>query len=52
MTITFSLLRFCSYLLGSPNGTAAVFSDKWIGSIRIEKIKLRHQDIGFYVNYS
>ena len=52
--------RFRSYLLGSPNEIVVItdhfplitiFNGKRSGSITKERIKLRHQDIRFYVIY-
>ena len=60
MAIDFSLRRFRSYLLRSPNETVvitdhspliSIFNGKRPGSIRTGRIKLRHQDIKFYVAY-
>ena len=60
MAIDFSLRRFRSYLLGSPNETVvitdhfpliSIFNGKRSGSLRKERIKLRHQDFRFYVTY-
>ena len=60
MAINFALRRFRSYLVGSPNETViitdhsplvSIFNGKRSGSIRTERIKLRHQDIRFCVNY-
>ena len=59
IAIDFSLHRFRSYLLGLPNETVVItnhfpqiniFNGKLSGSIRTERIELRHhQDIRFYV---
>ena len=58
MAIDFSLRRFRSYLLGSPNENVvitdhspliSIFNGKRSGSIRTERIKLKHQDTRFYV---
>ena len=60
MAIDFALQRFCLYLAGSPDDTVIItdhsplmnnFNGKCSGSIRTERIKLRHQDIRFCVNY-
>ena len=60
MAIDFALRRFRSYLVGSPNETViitdhspliSIFNGKRSGSIRTERIKLRHQDIRFIVDY-
>ena len=60
MAIDFTLRRFRSYLVGSPNQTVvitdhspliSIFNGKCSGSIRTERIKLRHQDIRFIVDY-
>ena len=60
MDIDFLLRRFHSYLPGSPNETVvitdhfpliSIFNGKRCGSIRTERIKLRHQDITFYVTF-
>ena len=60
MTVDFALTRFCLYLVGAPNGTIivtdhspllSVFNGKRNGSIRVERIKLRHQDIRFLFQY-
>ena len=59
--IYFSLCRFCSYQLESPNETvvitdyypqANIFNGKRFGSIKKQRMKLRHQDIRFFLNYS
>ena len=60
MAIDFAACRFHLYLVGSPNDTVIItdhsplmniFNGKHSGSIRTERIKLRHQDIRFRVNY-
>ena len=60
MAIDFALRRFRSYLVGSPNKTViitdhspliSIFNGKRSGSIRTERIKLRHQDIRFIADY-
>ena len=60
MTVDFAFTRFRLYLVGAPNGiiivTAhssllSVFNGKRNGSIRAERIKLRHQDIRFLLQY-
>ena len=61
MAIDFSLCRFHSYLLGSPNVTVvstdhfpliSIFNAKRSGSTRPEEIiKLRYENIRFYVIY-
>ena len=60
MTVDFALRRFCLYLVGAPNDTIivtdnhpllSVFNGKKNGSIRTERIKLRHQDIRFSFQY-
>ena len=60
MNIGFSRRRFPSYLLRSPNESVvitehvpliSIFNGKQSGSITTERIKLRHQDIRFYLSY-
>ena len=60
MAIDFALQRSCLYLAGSPDDTVIItdhsplmniINGKCSGSIRTERIKLRHQDIRFCVNY-
>ena len=60
MAMDFGLRRFRQYIIGSPNEITVVtdhkpldpiFNGKRKGSIRSEKIKLRHQDIRFHVVY-
>ena len=60
MTVDFALRRVRSYLVGAPNDTITVtdhhpllsdFNGKRNGSIRTERIKLRHQDIRFSLQY-
>ena len=60
MVIDFALHRFLLYLVGSLNDTVIItylsflmniFNGKLSGSIRAERIKLRHQDIRFCVNH-
>ena len=59
MAIDFALQRFRLYLAGSPDDTVIItdhsplmniFNGKFSGSIRTERIKLRHQDFRFCVN--
>ena len=58
--VDFALRRFRLYLLGAPNDTIIVtdhhplrnvFNGKRNGLIRTEHIKLRHQDIRFWLQY-
>ena len=58
--IDFALRRFRNYILGSPTEIQVIIDHKLLcsifnvnckGSIRTERIKLRHQDIRFTVNY-
>lgn len=58
--IDFALRRFRNYIVGSPTKIqvitdhqplCAIFNGKRQGSIRTERIKLRHQDIRFTVTY-
>ena len=60
MSVDFGLRRFLHYLLGSPDETTVVTDHKPLcgifngnrhGSIRTERIKMRHQDIRFHVEY-
>ena len=60
MGVDFGLRRFRNYLLGSPDVTTVVTDHKPLvgifngnrpGSIRTERIKMRHQDIRFRVEY-
>ena len=60
MCIDFALRKFRNYLLGSPHTVqvatdhkplVSIFNGKRTGSIRTERIKLRHQDIQFNVVY-
>ena len=60
MAIDFALRRFRSYLVGSPNETViitdhspliSIFNGKRSDFIRTERIKQRHQDIRFIVDY-
>ena len=60
MGIDLGLRRFRNYLVGSPNPVqiitdhkplCPVFNSNRAGSIRAERIKLRHQDIRYTVNY-
>ena len=58
--IDFALRRFRNYIVGSPTAVLvitdhkpleAIFNGKRKGSIRTDRIKLRHQDIRFTVVY-
>ena len=60
MGIDFALRRFRNYLVGSPNQINVItdhkplrniFNGKRRGSVRAERVKLRHQDIRFHVSY-
>ena len=60
MAVDFALRRFRLYLVGAPNDTIivtdhhpllSVFNGKRNGSIGSERIKLRHQDIRFSLQY-
>ena len=60
MAVNFALKRFRLYLVGAPSDTIivtdhypllSVFNGKRNGSIRTERIKLRHQDIRFSLQY-
>ena len=60
MSVDYALRRFRNYLVGSPhnatvvtdhNPLLGVFNGKRSGSIRSERIKMRHQDIPFKVEY-
>ena len=60
LSLDFALRRFRNYLVGAPDkvqvitdqkSLCAVFNGRNRGSIRTERIKLRHQDINFYVLY-
>ena len=57
MSIDFGLRRFREYCVGGDNITVVtdhkplvpIFDDKRLGSIRIDRTKLRHQDIDYSV---
>ena len=57
LAVDFALRRFRYYLLGGPpvilvtdhKPLVSIFADKRSGSIRSERIKLRHQDINYQV---
>ena len=57
MAVDFGLRRFREYCVGAENITVvtdhrplkAVFENKRLGSIRIDRTKLRHQDINFNI---
>ena len=60
MGIDFALRRFRNYLVGSPDQVEVVTDHKPLrnifngnrkGSVRTERVKLRHQDIRFHVTY-
>ena len=59
MAIDFALQRFRYYLVGGPNVNVItdhkplvpIFNDTRSGSIRSERVKLRHQDINYTVLY-
>ncbi|CAB4022967.1 Hypothetical predicted protein, partial [Paramuricea clavata] len=60
LAIDFALRRFRQYIVGSPTKIqvitdhqplCSIFNGKRQGSIRTERIKLRHQDIRFTVTY-
>ena len=60
IAVDFTLSRFRLYLVGAPNDTIivtdhhpllSVFNGKRNGSIRTERIKLRHQDKRFSIQY-
>ena len=60
MSIDFGLRRFRNFILGSPNAITVITDHKPLcsifngtrhGSIRTERIKLRHQDVRFQVEY-
>ena len=60
MGIDFALRRFRNYLVGSPDQIEVVTDHKPLqnifngnrkGSVRTERVKLRHQDIRFHVTY-
>ena len=60
MGVDFALRRFRNYIVGSPTSITVVtdhqplvpiFNGKRTGSIRTERIKLRHQDIPFHLKY-
>ena len=58
MALDFGMRRFCNYIVGSPKEIilvtdhkplCSVFNGKRQGSIRTERIKMRHQDICYQV---
>lgn len=60
MGIDFALRRFRNYLVGSPDQIEIITDHKPLrnifngnrkGSVRTERVKLRHQDIRFHVTY-
>ena len=60
MGIDFALRRFQNYLLGAPDAIEVITDHKPLrsifngprkGSVRTERVKLRHQDIRFQVAY-
>ena len=60
MAIDFALRKFRNYLVGSPDQVEVVTDHKPLqsifngnrkGSVRTERVKLRHQDIRFHVTY-
>jgi transposase InsO family protein len=59
MAIDFGLRRFREYALANPRLTVitdhkpleAVFAETRVGSVRIERIKLRHQDLQYKVKW-
>ena len=60
MAVDYALRRFRTYLIGSPRENVvitnhlpllSVFSGKRNGSIRTERIKLRHQDVLYVLEY-
>ena len=60
MSLDFSMRRFRNYIVGAPHQVTLitdhkplvpVFNGKRHGSIRTERIKMRHQDIQFVVEY-
>ena len=60
LTLDFALRRFRNYLVGAPDKVqvitdhkplCAIFNGRNRGSIRTDRIKLRHQDINFHVLY-
>ena len=58
MAVDFALRRFCNYLVGAPDVINVITDHKPLcsvfngtGSIRTERIKLRHQDIRIKVIY-
>ena len=60
MGIDFGLRRFRSYIVGSSHKITvitehkllcSIFNSTRLGSIRTERIKLRHQDVPFQVQY-
>ena len=60
MGIDYALRRFRNYLVGAPHDTVivtdhhpllSIFNGKRSGSIRTERIKMRHQDIRFHLEY-
>ena len=60
MSVDFCLRRFRNYIVGAPDTVTVVtdhkplctiFNGNKLGSIRTERIKMRHQDIRFNVCY-
>ena len=60
MAVDYALRRFRTYLIGSPRENIiitdhlpllSVFNGKRSGSIRTERIKLRHQDVPYVLEY-
>ena len=60
MAVDFALRRFKQYLVGAPNSITivtdhhpllSIFNGKRTGSIRTERIKMRHQNIRFHLTY-
>ena len=60
MSVDFGLRRFREYLVGSPlvvhvvtdhKPLVPIFNDKRKGSVRTQRIKLRHQDIPYSLEY-
>ena len=57
MSIEFGLRRYRQYLVGGPEVTVVtdhkplvtIFNNKRLGSIRLDRVKLRHQDVPFQV---
>ena len=59
IAVDFGLRRFCHYLIGGPQVNVitdhkplvSIFQNKRLGSLYLDRIKLRHQDINFKLTW-